>query len=198
MKKKGFTLVELLAVIAILAILVIIALPNVMGMFNQAKHNSFNTEVKNILKQAGQQWVTDGSMNSTTGALCYSRKPQTGSPVFIKELLLSGRSNLDYAVCINKAGKITSFAATDQTYVVYYSGTAGLAPEDVSVGTGAYTAGHDDGSPAKGVASSYVITDSKNASNNTASGATIGKTTVTGGTCNNTNYTGCKVTLTLN
>ena len=32
--KKGFTLVELLAAIAIL---VIIALPNVMGMFNNAK-----------------------------------------------------------------------------------------------------------------------------------------------------------------
>ena len=31
-KKKGFTLVELLAVIAILAILVIIALPNVINM----------------------------------------------------------------------------------------------------------------------------------------------------------------------
>ena len=37
MKNKGFTLVELLAVIAILAILVIIALPNVLKMFNQAK-----------------------------------------------------------------------------------------------------------------------------------------------------------------
>ena len=33
MNKKGFTLVELLAVIAILAILVIIALPNVLKMF---------------------------------------------------------------------------------------------------------------------------------------------------------------------
>ena len=31
--KKGFTLVELLAVIAILAILVIIALPNVINMY---------------------------------------------------------------------------------------------------------------------------------------------------------------------
>jgi len=50
--KKGFTLVELLAVIAILAILVIIALPNVMGMFNQAKKNSFTTEVKEIYKVA--------------------------------------------------------------------------------------------------------------------------------------------------
>ena len=48
MKKRGFTLVELLAVIAILAILVIIALPNVMGMFNNAKKNTFLTEIKKI------------------------------------------------------------------------------------------------------------------------------------------------------
>ena len=41
MKYKGFTLVELLAVIAILALLVIIALPNVLKMFNQAKKDTF-------------------------------------------------------------------------------------------------------------------------------------------------------------
>ena len=35
MSKKGFTLVQLLAVIAILAVLVIIALPNVLKMFNK-------------------------------------------------------------------------------------------------------------------------------------------------------------------
>ena len=43
MKNKGFTLVELLAVIAILAILVIIALPNVLKMYNQSKKNIFLT-----------------------------------------------------------------------------------------------------------------------------------------------------------
>ena len=40
MKNKGFTLVELFAVIAILAILVIIAL---MGILNETKKNSFVT-----------------------------------------------------------------------------------------------------------------------------------------------------------
>ena len=48
--KKGFTLVELLAVIAIVAILVIIALPNVMGMFNQARESTFTTELKKIYR----------------------------------------------------------------------------------------------------------------------------------------------------
>ena len=37
--RKGFTLVELLAVIAILAILVIIALPNVLNMYKKANLN---------------------------------------------------------------------------------------------------------------------------------------------------------------
>ena len=193
MKKKGFTLVELLAVIAILAILVIIALPNVMGMFNQARINSFTTEVKNILKQAGQQWVTDGSMNSTTGALCYARKGGDVSETITKELLLSGRSNLDYAVCLNKAGKITSFAATDDTYIISYSGTAGLAPENVSAGDrgATYAAGADDNSvsPAVAKAMSYVITDQQNVNS-----AVIGAS----GTCSTgSDVSTCVITLTL-
>ena len=50
MKKKGFTLVELLAVIAILEILTIITLPNIVSMFNEAKKNSFTTEIKELFK----------------------------------------------------------------------------------------------------------------------------------------------------
>ena len=46
MSKKGFTLVELLAVIAILAILVIIALPNVLKMFNDSKKNAFIVQAR--------------------------------------------------------------------------------------------------------------------------------------------------------
>ena len=44
MNKKGFTLVELLAVVAILAILILVALPNVLSMFNKAKKSAFETE----------------------------------------------------------------------------------------------------------------------------------------------------------
>ena len=144
MKKKGFTLVELLAVIAILAILVIIALPNVMGMFNTAKKNSFSTEVKQIMEVAAQQWITDGAMAGTTTTICYQRKSSTtgnnaDAPVATKQLDLSGRTNLAYAICLDKAGKVTSFAATDGTYVFSYQGT-GLQAEKVTAADGAYTA----------------------------------------------------------
>lgn len=63
MKKKGFTLVELLAVIAILAILVIVAMPNVLGMFNQAKANSFVTEVQKYMDTAKTGFMQQAMLN---------------------------------------------------------------------------------------------------------------------------------------
>ncbi len=118
MKKKGFTLVELLAVIAILAILVIIALPNVMGMFRTAKKNSFTTELKDVFKAAEQQWMLD-SMTST-GEKTYARVNGTACG---SALDLSGRTELDYMIKVSKNGKITEYHATDGTYQYSYTGT---------------------------------------------------------------------------
>ena len=70
MKKKGFTLVELLAVIAILAILVIIALPNVLSMFNRAKKSTFKTEVQSIFKQAQTDFIEDSIKSSGAQVYC--------------------------------------------------------------------------------------------------------------------------------
>ena len=123
--KKGFTLVELLAVIAILAILVIIALPNVMGMFNTAKENSFNTEIKEIYKTAQQTWINDSMFQS--GEKVYSRC-KSGCT---NSLDLTGRSELEYYIRINQSGEVVEFYATDGTYQ-YQSDKVGLKIEDIN------------------------------------------------------------------
>ena len=123
--KKGFTLVELLAVISILAILVIIALPNVMGMFNQAKQNSFTTEIKEIYKVAQQTWMSDSMFD--TGDRSYARCDNSCP----NKLDLSGREELHYYIKINKAGKVVEFSATDGTYQYEYTGDD-LKIEDIS------------------------------------------------------------------
>jgi prepilin-type N-terminal cleavage/methylation domain-containing protein len=112
--KYGFTLVELLAVIAILAILVIIALPNVMGMFNDAKMRSFETEAGEILKVAEQRWIADTMLEAE-------------EKVYVKcdncdgnELDLSGRKNIDYYIKVNKGGKVVEYYITDGTYQYEY------------------------------------------------------------------------------
>ena len=141
MKKKGFTLVELLAVIAILAILVIIALPNVMSLFNEAKKNSFANELKEIYKTAQNQWMTDSMIN--TQELYYSRV--TGSTLQCvsgtdnKTLQLSGRQQLEFGITVDKAGDIIDFVATDGTYMYQFQGTSKtnvLKIENIATGTG--------------------------------------------------------------
>ena len=114
--KKGFTLVELLAVIAILAILVIIALPNVMGMFNNAKKSTFLTEIKKIYRGAEQEYVKD-AFNSS-GSKIYS-KTKSGCS---KQLDMSIRDELEYFIEIDSSGKIVKFYAHDNSYQYEHEG----------------------------------------------------------------------------
>ena len=129
MKKKGFTLVELLAVIAILAILVIIALPNVMGMFNNAKKSSFETEVKNIVKYAGTEWMQK-SLTMTTGNQEYVF---TTTDTTKKITSLDSRAALQYTVYVNSQGHVQEVYVKDGTYWYAYATTDvnGMKAEDV-------------------------------------------------------------------
>ena len=50
--KKGFTLVELLAVIVVLAVIILIAMPSVMNSMAKARRNSFVIEANEVIKSA--------------------------------------------------------------------------------------------------------------------------------------------------
>lgn len=53
-KNKGFTLVELLAVITVLGILTMIAVPNVLSTINNNKKNSFLMDAKRMVAKASE------------------------------------------------------------------------------------------------------------------------------------------------
>ena len=129
MKKKGFTLVELLAVIAILAILVIIALPNVMGMFNNAKKSSFETEVKNIIKYAGTEWMSK-SLGTTNGAVTFDTYTGTGNS-YDAISTLDTRTDLKYSVSLDASGRVIEISVYDKTFAYYKEATSGMKAEDV-------------------------------------------------------------------
>ena len=59
-KRKGFTLVELLAVIVILAIILIIVVPGVLGIINQTKENALDRQF-DMIKEASRLYVTSDS-----------------------------------------------------------------------------------------------------------------------------------------
>ncbi len=160
MKRKGFTLVELLAVIAILAILVIIALPNVLGMFQSAKKNTFTTELQNIYKSATTQYVSD-SMNRGTGTqadgIFYTRSngDEGGASTSCgtkRALDLSGTETIDYFIEFDLSGNVIKYVATDGEFVFAfgsggrYSGEK-LAIEDIGSKVKVYTIAEEKGEP---------------------------------------------------
>ena len=52
MKKKGFTLVELLAVIIILSLVLVIAVPSVNKYIKQSKEKAYDTQISTIIEAA--------------------------------------------------------------------------------------------------------------------------------------------------
>jgi prepilin-type N-terminal cleavage/methylation domain-containing protein len=105
--KKGFTLVELLAVIAILAILIIIALPNILSMFNKAKEDTFFTEAKSVMRAAQQEFIANEGKS-----LIYSNSTGAGCDEAV-DMKMSGTSALKYLVIFDPDGKIVMLAVWD-------------------------------------------------------------------------------------
>ncbi len=119
-KKKGFTLVELLAVIAILAILVLIALPNILNLYRNARKNTFVSDVQNIMRSSEQEYVMGeiGNENNT----CYDSKTNP--------LEIEARSNLKYRVNLNK-GKIINIEVLDNNYYISVSNEEGIKRDSI-------------------------------------------------------------------
>lgn len=103
--KKGFTLVELLAVIAILAILVLIAVPNVLRMYRNARKDTFATEAKSLYQTVMKQ----NFLTSNTSQIY-----NTGS------LDITGGADMVYSIATNQQGAVTCFQVADNEYMWIY------------------------------------------------------------------------------
>ncbi len=107
MNKRGFTLVELLAVIAILAILVLVAVPNVLSMFNKAKKDVFLTDAKNIYKEISKKYITESMRGNNINSISNDNNK-----------LDMDTSDLKYNVKLDSKGNIKSFEVSNGTYCI--------------------------------------------------------------------------------
>ena len=107
MKNKGFTLVELLAVIAILAILVIIAIPNVLKMFNDSKKNAFMVQARKTASVAQEHTIFSNDKTFDCNSLLTGQK--------FKDCTATVDKNNQVSVDVLGSGAYENFLMVDVT-----------------------------------------------------------------------------------
>ena len=119
LNKKGFTLVELLAVIAILSILIIIMVPNIVGLFERGKESTFVTMAQSAYKSAETNFVADQVAPgfTATKTYCYNLDTEASGASSYKLELGGVDVALSYKI-VFESGAMTSFVATNGEYSV--------------------------------------------------------------------------------
>lgn len=112
MNKKGFTLVELLAVIVILAIIITIAVPSTISVSNKIKRKMYNTKVNMIMDGAKMYGQDNSDKVNSNGSNCnqlvsvseltkgYIKKDDTDNGTVINPIDNSSMNDLQ--VCLYK------------------------------------------------------------------------------------------------
>lgn len=66
MNKKGFTLIELIAVVVIMAIIALIATPNIVNMLDKGKKEDYVSDAKEIITKATYMYKQEKYRNDTS------------------------------------------------------------------------------------------------------------------------------------
>lgn len=112
MNKKGFTLVELLAVIAILAILILLVTPNILKMFNEGKESIFVQQAQRVMEASNTKFMSVSLKNP--GAYVFSNLDGAAATT---NLNLTNDS-VTYCVKMDNEGNITYIHVTSETYSI--------------------------------------------------------------------------------
>ena len=150
-KKKGFTLVELLAVIVILAVILVIAVPQIMSVIESARKGSIESTAKLIAEGAEREYTNRkilgkdtnikcsdvSSMNSNDYGTCVITFDNTGKAT----VKVTGKGKFEGYTCNGNStnmecvkGEIPGSTETDAQYFAYSEVEGGVSITGYLVG----------------------------------------------------------------
>ena len=112
MKNKGFTLVEMMAVIAVIGLLVVLVLPNVLKSYRDAKKVSFINEAKIVYKASTDKYVSEKTKGKKIGLI------QKEADNTSNELALNEASDLNYTIRLDSEGRVTAFKLSNSEFCI--------------------------------------------------------------------------------
>ena len=125
--KKGFTLVELLAVIAILAILTILAIPNIINFYNESKLKTNYINTQNIVKAAQEFYLQNPNSYFESDEDIYNKLELSGKkPDEVEVFISDGKiaiaavyDNYCFKKNLNDADVLYSELTSDTNCMIY-------------------------------------------------------------------------------
>lgn len=129
--KKGFTMVELLAVIIILGILMVLAVPQVLGQLRNIKESAFISEVQEMYRAAAQQYTINRMLDHNIK--CFNSSQA-------ERVIEASGEQLVYKIYINDVGSMTSAYVYSPTQRYEYYNDNITSIEDISPSTGTLNA----------------------------------------------------------
>ena len=126
MNKKGFTLVELLAVVALMGVLVIILSTDVIETFKGTKKQNFVTETREVCREATNTFLRESIV--TLQAKNYYKFGNDSSHA----LNLNGRQEFNYFIKVNTDGEVIGLLTWDGTYTIRIVNGYGIDPSIIT------------------------------------------------------------------
>ncbi len=117
-KNKGFTLVELLAVIVVLAIILIIAVPQITNTINSAKQGSLRSSAMMIASQAEREYTVRQTLGTAIGTIActdVATLSTTDYNTTTCSITFDGSGNATVKLCGKASGKFDNMCVCDAT-----------------------------------------------------------------------------------
>lgn len=173
MKKRGFTLVELLAVIIVLAVIALIATPMILNVITEAKKGAAKESAHAYIKAVDNSLVAYMLKNNVSYEYGKYEVKEDGSISDDLNIGIKGYKPSSGTICIGSDRTVTKASLKINDYVVNYDGEKVSlvnidAPEDIDCDSSAVII--KDGDEAKEKIGDLVYVKDEATGNNTCSG----------------------------
>lgn len=153
--KRGFTLVEIIAVIALIGVIMLLVTPSIVRIFTNAKKDIFKDETLSLYNNAYSTYIFRSSQGDHTKRFC------VGKDTALNKMDVEDTDRLYYDITVNSYGEVISLKVSDDKFGIDLSNSSGIKKKNIKTDavTDAFDINCNGGNPPMSL--TCIITNSK-------------------------------------